>query len=276
MPRNFRPLVCEWPLLSAPSTKLAGRFQEPGRRDLVHCLNTMGLHMYEYNGTIWLDGRRIELTPGDITLTPKQEPSWYLIKKPSYHLCLHFEATPATATDAVVKLPLHVRPGAYENQTHEALQHIIQLHHAGRGEQADGPAHIAAQAALQAFLLNLPLIHQRTTSAQQVLSTSTAAALQGLRRQLDERYRESWTAVQLSRTAGLSPAYLARVFKRQFGITMQMYLINRRVDYARHLLLTTNDSTKSIAYASGFPNPQYFCRQFRYVTGQTATQFRGA
>ena len=274
MPRLSRPLIHPWPLLGAPFIKLAGRFQEPGRPDLVHCLNTMALHVYEYAGTIWLDGRKVELRPGDITITPATEPSWYYNKKPSYHLCFHFEALGRPTTGSVVSLPLHVRPGAYESQTRETVQHIIQLHHAGRDERNDGPAHMAAHAALQAFLLSLPMIHQRNTSAQKSLPATTAAALQKLRRLLDERYREAWSAAQLARAAGLSPAYLARMFRRQFGLTMQMYLLHRRVDCARHLLLTTSDSIKSIAYASGFPNQQYFCRQFQLVTRQTASKFR--
>ena len=172
-------------------------------------------------------------------------------------------------------LPLHVRPGAYETQVHEMLQHIIQLHHAGRDAPAEDPARLAAQSALQAFLLHLGLVHQRTALAATSLPSSTSAALQQLRRLLDERYRESWSAAELSRAAGLSPAYLARMFRRHFGLTMQMYLIHRRVDCARHLLLTTTDSVKSIAYASGFPNQQYFCRQFLLITGKSATQYRG-
>ncbi len=272
-----RPLLIPWPSVGSPSIRLAGRFEEPGRRDLVHCLATMALHLYEYAGTLWLDERRIQVRPGDLTLSPAREPARYLMRQPGHHTCIHFEAL--AAGPAPVILPLHVRPGALEHSAREMVQHIVQLHHAGRDESPGGPARLAAQAALQAFLLWLAMVRGRPRSARRSAPPATASGLQQLQRLqrlLDARYREPWTNAQLAREAGLSPGYLARRFKVHFGVSLHQYLKHRRVDCARHLLLTTQAPIKTVAYESGFANPQYFCRQFRSATGTTPAAFRGA
>jgi AraC-like DNA-binding protein len=269
-----RPLLHRWPILGAPAIRLAGRFEEPGRRDLVHCLATMALHFYEYTGTLWLDERRLDLRPGDITLTPAREPARYLMRQPGHHTCIHFEAL--RAGREAVALPLHVRPAAWEHQAREMIQHLVQLHHASRDEPPDGPARIAAQAALQAFLLWLTVFLAEPRSLRRSAPPAAATGLRRLQRLLDERYREPWTNAQLAREAGLSPGYLARRFKLHFGVSLHRYLKHRRVDCARHLLLTTQASVKTVAYESGFANPQYFCRQFRSATGTSPARFRGA
>ena len=262
----------DWPLLGSPRLRLAGRFEEPGRLDLVHNLSTMALHVYEYVGTIWIGDTKFDLKPGDATVTPAHRPSKYLIRRPGNHLCVHFEVLGPSSPS--IPLPLHVRP-TMGHQTVERMQQLIELHHASREEVADGPAHLAAQASLQAFLVWITALRHRTRSGEETLPPSTAEALQHLRSVLDARYREHFTAAQLSRIAGLSPAYLARMFRKQFGMTIQRYILHRRIDYARHLLLT-RVSVKIVAYESGFPNPQYFCRQFRLVTGENPTALRKA
>ena len=268
MSRN--PITIRWPILGSPPIRIAGRFEEPGRTDLVHCLPFVALHVYEYVGALWVDGHRLDLRPGDVTLTPARLPSWYRIKKPGFHLCIHFEVLPEAAQS--VALPIHVRP-IVGHQAVEKMQHLVELHHASSDEAPGGPAHLAAQAALQAFLLWLHALQIRARTAGPAIPSATAEALQRLRALLDARYRERWTGAQLARAAGLSPAYLARMFRRQFGMTMQRYILHRRIDYAR-LLLLTRDSVKTVAYESGFSNPQYFCRQFRLATGETPSQLR--
>jgi len=270
---TFRPLTIRWPALGAPAIRLAGRFEEPGRRTLVHRLATMALHHYEYAGALWLDGRRVNLRPGDLTLSPAGEPTRYLMPRPGYHTCIHFDAL--SPGDRAVVLPLHVRPGPLAHRVRDLVQHIVELHHAGRGETETGPTRLAAQAALQALLLWLVVVRDGSRSGRRSAPAATAEGLQRLRRLCDARYRESWTTAQLAQAAGLSPGYLARTFKRHFGVPMQRYLNHRRVDYARHLLLTTHEPVKNIAYESGFANPQYFCRQFRHATGRTPSEFRG-
>ncbi|WP_423896740.1 helix-turn-helix domain-containing protein, partial [Candidatus Pelagadaptatus aseana] len=47
-----------------------------------------------------------------------------------------------------------------------------------------------------------------------------------------------------------------------------------QIDRAKNLLLGSNDSVATVAYALGFEYPQYFSRLFRNKVGMTPTEYR--
>ena len=47
-----------------------------------------------------------------------------------------------------------------------------------------------------------------------------------------------------------------------------------QIERAKNMLLGTNDSVATIAYALGFDYPQYFARLFKSKVGLTPTQYR--
>ena len=82
------------------------------------------------------------------------------------------------------------------------------------------------------------------------------------------------TVPSIAREVGLSQNYLARFFRKRYGMTIPRYLLVRRIDLARHLLLTSDDLVKQIAGRVGLPDPQYFNKQFRRLTGSNPSDFR--
>lgn len=60
-----------------------------------------------------------------------------------------------------------------------------------------------------------------------------------------------------------SPFYFHTIFKQTMGITPNEYLMKYRINYAKQLLLLTNDSITDIAIKSGFGSSSYFCYCFR-------------
>ena len=68
--------------------------------------------------------------------------------------------------------------------------------------------------------------------------------------------------------------YLARMFRKRFGMTIPRYLLNRRIDYARHLLTTTNIPIHRVAARVGLPDPQHFNKQFRKLVGTSPSHAR--
>jgi AraC-like DNA-binding protein len=79
---------------------------------------------------------------------------------------------------------------------------------------------------------------------------------------------------EICRNAGLSQNYLARLFRKQYGCTMNRYLINRRLEFARHLLECTSLPIKEIGVRAGLPDPQHFNKLFRKITGKSPSAFR--
>lgn len=78
---------------------------------------------------------------------------------------------------------------------------------------------------------------------------------------------------QIAETTGLSPYHFARLFKRSTGLAPHQYLIRRRVDRARELLLTTNLEIAEIATQSGFCDQSHLTTHFKRVFGVTPRVF---
>lgn len=74
----------------------------------------------------------------------------------------------------------------------------------------------------------------------------------------------------------VSPDYLRQLFRAEFGESILHYIIRRRIEFARTLLESTALTVAEIAADCGYPNPYYFSRMFRKVTGTTPTEHRAA
>jgi AraC-like DNA-binding protein len=79
---------------------------------------------------------------------------------------------------------------------------------------------------------------------------------------------------ELAEAAGLSPWYFVRTFHTVFGVTPYQYALDRRMAYARHLLLETGASVREIALEVGFGNSSAFVRAFGQRFGQAPTRVR--
>ncbi|MFD2768562.1 helix-turn-helix transcriptional regulator [Micromonospora eburnea] len=68
------------------------------------------------------------------------------------------------------------------------------------------------------------------------------------------------------------PAYLVRSFSREFGMSPHQYLISRRVDLARRLILA-GEPLGSVAAASGFYDQPHLIRHFKRILGVSPKSF---
>ena len=91
---------------------------------------------------------------------------------------------------------------------------------------------------------------------------------------IDEHYMENITLQRMAQHIGISPYYLARVFKKNTSKTIHSYLENIRINQAVHLLQTTNRSIIDICYEVGFVNSSSFYYAFRKKTQKTPKQLR--
>lgn len=85
---------------------------------------------------------------------------------------------------------------------------------------------------------------------------------------------QAQTLDDLARHAGYSKSHFIRKFKQAIGCTPWAFLIMRKMDKARELLLDTRYSVNDVAHLLGFDDPNYFSRVFKKTTGVSPTQFR--
>ncbi|MGV9985911.1 AraC family transcriptional regulator [Streptomyces olivaceus] len=96
-----------------------------------------------------------------------------------------------------------------------------------------------------------------------------------LRELLDERVVPG---IGLEEAAGLvsaHPAHLVRAFSGAYGIAPHQYLMSRRVDRARRLLLARRP-VADVAGATGFYDQAHLTRHFKRLVGVTPGRYRGS
>ena len=91
---------------------------------------------------------------------------------------------------------------------------------------------------------------------------------------IDEDLSAPLSSKYLAEEQGVSLGYLSSVFKKETGKTISEFVCIRRMEYAEHLLNTTNLQVQTIALHCGIMDVQYFSKQFKKYKGKTPSQFR--
>lgn len=68
--------------------------------------------------------------------------------------------------------------------------------------------------------------------------------------------------------------YISRLFKEYTGINYSDYLVEKRVEYAKKLLIKANTSVDDVANAVGYNDTSHFRRVFKSKTGMSPAQYR--
>ena len=76
-----------------------------------------------------------------------------------------------------------------------------------------------------------------------------------------------------ARVRGISWTHVVRSFTREYGLPPHRYLIGRRIDDARRLLLAGMPIVDT-ASATGFHDQAHFTRHFRAMTGVTPGRYQ--
>lgn len=91
---------------------------------------------------------------------------------------------------------------------------------------------------------------------------------------LNEHFTEDITLQKLSNLTYLNKYYLVHAFKNYKGTSPINYLIDKRIDEAKHLLGTTNYPISKIATLVGFSSQSYFSQVFRKELNMSPNEYR--
>lgn len=89
-----------------------------------------------------------------------------------------------------------------------------------------------------------------------------------------ELQNSSFSLVSLAGQMGFSAGHLSGVFKKLLGQPFQDYVLARRLEQAKLLLLTTELKNYEIAEAVGFDDVNYFSTRFRKRFGFSPRQYK--
>lgn len=94
------------------------------------------------------------------------------------------------------------------------------------------------------------------------------------RLRISETLEDTLTIQEIAQELGISYSSFRQLFKEHTGFAPALYQQNLKLQRAKELLSTTDESIKEIAYRLNFESPDYFSAKFKNQTGMKPSDFR--
>ena len=95
-----------------------------------------------------------------------------------------------------------------------------------------------------------------------------------IKQYIDENLSEPLTAEQICKSFMISRGRLYQIFRENFNTSVKHYILEKKMERAKHLLLTTDHTVAEIALLVGFSDYNNFIQRFKKMTGMTPLKYR--
>ena len=113
-------------------------------------------------------------------------------------------------------------------------------------------------------IINFILMHYMVVTDGTISNRNYQDDVGKVLRYIYDQFRsQEFSISQMAKKLHFTPTYLSKIFKREIGTSIQLYVLNLRLEFAADLLVGTELSISEIASASGFNSPSYFIKQFK-------------
>jgi AraC family transcriptional regulator len=245
--------------------------QAPDHVIAVHLSGAVTVHREHAGRT-----RSRAMRPGDVTITPVGPPIRWRQVGQSLVLLIRLSPehirTMAGDECAIDPNRFEIQPvfSVRDPQIEDLGQRLL----AGlEFEGADSHLH----ADTLACELTIRLLRDYTTVPASPVWAKAKLSPHKLRRALqfiDENLRNDLTLAAIADAVALSAGHFAHAFRETTGVTPHRYIVERRVERARHLLHNSDLPLAAIAEMIGCASQSHFSVVFHRVTGLTPRQFR--
>ncbi len=218
------------------------------------------LHLYQYTGELRIDSAVFPIRPGYASITPPRARLEFRYYGRSIHTYSHF-ACPL-AQDGQIVVAAMQDLGSDFVTINQALEQAV-------GYWATN----ARRASVRLWDVLWRLTDARTTGPIAVHSHVHPAVEKALAL-IELRLGEPVRVADLAHEVGLSQNHLTRLFHSAVGKTVSGYIQERRVLHARHLLLHSTRSVKSIAAEVGIADLHLFNKTVRRALGASPRALR--
>ena len=104
---------------------------------------------------------------------------------------------------------------------------------------------------------------------------SEISQIQSAAEYINQNCHKRITEDELCRASGYSPAHLRRLFLKYYARSPRDYILDRRIDIAKEILLDKPPkSIQEIAISLNFCSPSYFCKLFKQRVGITPLEYK--
>jgi AraC family transcriptional regulator len=112
------------------------------------------------------------------------------------------------------------------------------------------------------------------TSGQTEKPTLSRERLRRVTDYIEAHLAEPLSLTEIGEIACLSPFHFSRSFKRSAGVGLHEYVVRRRIERAKQLMLYSDLSLAQIAGTVGFDSQSSFTARFRREVGLSPGRFR--
>jgi AraC family transcriptional regulator len=84
---------------------------------------------------------------------------------------------------------------------------------------------------------------------------------------IEDQLAEDLAMEQIAAVAGISASHMGKLFRRSMGTSVHQYVIQRRVERAKNLLMQSELPITAIALAAGFAHQSHMARHMRRALG---------
>lgn len=225
-----------------------------------------------YAGT---DQEQVSLSPGQAMLLNCYQPHSYGTFSHMEFYWIHFDGPQASEYFRYLlncqKFPLSLCPADYLQ-----LENLFQMMIHGFSETS--LAEIQYGKYITDMLTSLAVSTESgniiNSQAKDYNAMSSFLACQKAMNYMQQQFHTPLTIEDIASHVSLSPYYLIRCFKKQYGITPHQYLTNLRLNSACFYLRSTAKTIGEIAFLCGFQSENNFCIAFKKQAGMTPTCYR--
>lgn len=234
-----------------------------------HAHDEFAIGVIERGAQAWLDGRgrRVIMPEGTICVInphtlhegrPATEDGW------DYRM-IYVPATGLTSLLAGesgnVAATLHFQQTVIDDP-----QTVKLLHEAHVSSELRDATQLEKTSRLTAAVFQLAQRHGRMSHPLRSAAPSIPGAVKRAREYIDAHVAANPSLDVIAQAAGMSPFHLLRAFKKAIGVAPHAYLVQRRVEAARHLLLK-GQPLRHVAIAVGYCDQGHLSREFSRFFG---------
>ena len=110
---------------------------------------------------------------------------------------------------------------------------------------------------------------------KQYVSGAGAALILPALNEIEESFNKSELSVtHLAKKCGISEVYLRRLFLASFGVSPKEYIIQKRIEYSKSLLLSEHFAISEVSALCGYGEPCHFSREFKKRVGVPPAEYK--
>lgn len=212
---------------------------------------------------VYLQDYQLHLRPGKLYFIPSFSVFDAHCDEILEHYWIHFNFDITTVSYLTIYPP--IREADAPPIVGEIFRNL--LHHVSEHQKHGSPADAVAGEGLIKYLLSF-FLHNSTSAAPETVRFVPVLQY------IDNHFGSHISNADLSKIMFLSPTYFSNLFTKQFGITPQQYIQQKRINAAAIMIFESDRSIRDIAFSCGFESETYFNRQFHKHMGISPGKYR--